>query len=152
MEERWLPWQANGMPATERGYLHTALAWVHAWDNETRERVLIERAYMLEKRSPLATLPYMVAHNDWRGIVRWINSLRLGKSNVDPYGRLCLHSSARWVSHNNKKHKRKKRHRRRQTSRESDNYCDGMDSQSPEFSKLIQKVKNVMKNEKRKDK
>ena len=84
----------------------------------------------------------MVAHNDWRGIVRWINSLRLERV-MDPYGRLCLHSSARWVSHNNKKHKRKKRHRRRQTSRESDNYCD-MDSQSPEFSKLIQKVKNVM--------
>ena len=134
-DDRWLPWRKNNTAVMERGYMHLALAWVRAWDDETRERVLIERAHKLEKRSVLASLPYMISHNDWRGIVRWIDSMYLGKSTVDPYGCLTLHSSAHWTSCRDQ-HKRRK----------SKSYCNSESSCSrSSFSKLISKLKEGMR-------
>ena len=78
----WLPWQSSTLPVYERGYMHVALAWVHEWDVTTRERIMIEKHHRLEDRSTHAKLPYMIAHNDWRGVVRWVHALE------------CLHTSA----------------------------------------------------------
>ena len=141
------------MPATERGYLHVALAWVHAWDIETRERVLIERAHQLEKKSPLATLPYMVAHNDWRGIVRWIDSLHLGMSKVDAFGQLCLHETACWARCDNHTqsleaaNQQRSLYHRESSSHSSDQYTSNakLPPLVRKFSELICKVKDVMR-------
>ena len=82
----WMPWVDDGSVAAEEGYLHIALAWAHSWDCQTRERVLIEKCYRLQDRSRLAYLPYFVTHNDWRGVVRWINNFPLAGGCVDSYG------------------------------------------------------------------
>ena len=88
----WMPWIDNGAYPEEEGYLYIALAWAHSWDMQTRERILIERGYCLKQRSVLAYLPYAVAHNDWRGVVRWIHEMPLQGGSVNSLGEFCVES------------------------------------------------------------
>ena len=82
----------DGAEPEENGYLYITLAWAHSWSKETRERILIERG----KSTPnqLLYLPYLVAHNDWRNVSRWIHNVPLDGGYVNQFGELVIEDSS----------------------------------------------------------
>ena len=96
--ELWLPWEDGQRPFEEPGYLHVALSWVHAWDRQMRERILLEKQYLPHERDLFAQLSYTVAHNDWRGVVDWVSQLPLIGGRVDSMGTLHVSSENTMLS------------------------------------------------------
>ena len=86
----WMPWIDDGADPEEDGYLYITLAWAHSWNQETRERILIERGRPLPSKSQFSHLPYIVAHNDWRNVVRWIHTIPLSGGYINEFGKLLI--------------------------------------------------------------
>ena len=88
----WMPWVDDGAEPEENGYLYITLAWAHSWSKETRERILIERG----KSTPnqLLYLPYLVAHNDWRNVSRWIHNVPLDGGYVNQFGEFVIEDNS----------------------------------------------------------
>ena len=49
--EEWAPFELDH-DVGHTGYLHATLAWVGKWSHDTRERILIEKAWRLPERGP----------------------------------------------------------------------------------------------------
>jgi len=80
------------------------LKWIATWDNITRYRVLIESAVLdgrpltflgsseiafgTKNEEAQSLVTYFVAHNDWRRLLYWIESLSVAGYRVDALGRL----------------------------------------------------------------
>lgn len=56
-------------------YLYVSLAWIQKWDEDTKERILIEMAKSISNRSLESKLRYHVSHHDVFGVLLWVKSL-----------------------------------------------------------------------------
>ncbi|XP_070543106.1 spatacsin-like isoform X2 [Ptychodera flava] len=61
------------------GYSHVILEWVRTWDEETKQRILLDRVFHSNDSSLLTTFDpktrwqYLLSHNLWDKICQWIN-------------------------------------------------------------------------------
>ncbi|GAM17396.1 hypothetical protein SAMD00019534_005710 [Acytostelium subglobosum LB1] len=57
------------------GYSHFTLNWASRWSHDTRERILIDRQFELDKRDRFSKLLFAVSHSRAQDVITWVDSL-----------------------------------------------------------------------------
>lgn len=70
------------------GYSFIYLGLIQTWDEETRERVLVDKKTFSEVGhfSLLAQIKYLISHNKWRNVIEWTKKLSFAGS-LDEFGK-----------------------------------------------------------------
>eukprot|EP00058_Branchiostoma_floridae_P024300 XP_002609790.1 hypothetical protein BRAFLDRAFT_78622 [Branchiostoma floridae] len=73
---------AGPMNCENSSYAHLVLEWVRHWDQQTRERVLLDRMLAMDKKeenvskniSCESTWAYLTSHHMWNSLLQWIQA------------------------------------------------------------------------------
>ncbi|XP_078607878.1 spatacsin-like isoform X2 [Branchiostoma floridae x Branchiostoma japonicum] len=73
---------AGPMNCENSSYAHLVLEWVRHWDQQTRERVLLERMLAMDRKeenvskniSCESTWAYLTSHHMWNSLLQWIQA------------------------------------------------------------------------------
>lgn len=76
------------------GYSQSTLAWIQQWDEENRQKILMEKTSLadLSNFNPLVQLKFFLSHNKWRNAIDWVKKLTF-EGSIDQFGKFNPSSS-----------------------------------------------------------